>query len=528
MILGYLERPYLSDPYLSGFDTGAQYGMQLRMVVDSQRAVNAQVAMQVLDKLAVTGAQANMMLEGATRKVGAQVMMVIDASGKVISQVNFNSAGEAHAGVQVNMQTVGQFATGMQHKRSPLLQTLTGHTYLTAPYLTESYLAFGMHAWQGMQVIMNAYVQTEVGAQANMVILKDMVPHLQVNMTVFDDAPVGAQAYMRVIDREKPTNVQVAMQIIDHLKPTRTQVLMRIADRQNPLGMQVMMVKAVKVNASVTMVIYNTTQLRMMKTFASRGTPALAGANWTCSPPAAAGDFSPNNLNTDVIEQCWRSQDGDTALVSLMCDTGLPQGAFVDTLAMLGHNLTKSATVTLQGSNVSDYSTIGFNVALTTEELNMYYIAPDLPTAGYRYWRLVLEDPTNPAGFLSVGTLIFGAAEIFTVLENFINPVIQGHKHFKDVVETEGFTNVSNDRALRKFLRMSFEKLLANNGNFAKLRDTYLYARTGLKVLYIPTPEYASRFAIFGKLTQMPEETHTSHSAAEEYIDLALDIDESL
>jgi hypothetical protein len=570
MILGYLERPYLADPYLSGFNTGAQYGTQVRMVIARQQVAPAQVLMQVVDDLAgaltqihmvvddtrpvqlqtnliveqlaqartqvamlvnaqtPVGTQTTLTLAGITRNVATQVSMLVESVAKVHAQVNMLTGTTAPTGVQAAMQTIGARITGMQQKISPLLQTLCGNTYLTDPYLTTSYLAYGMCAHQGVQVAMNAFVETEVGAQANMIILKDMVPHIQVNMVVFDDAPVGAQADMRVVDREKPTSAQVALQIVDRLKPARAQVLMRIVDRENPLGMQVLMVQSVQVLGQVTMVIYNTTQLRMMKQFASRGTPALGGNNWTCSPPAATGDFSPNNLNTDVIEQCWRSRDGDTALVSLVCDTGLPQGAFVDTAALLGHNLTRSAVVTLQGSNVADFSTVGFSTILNSEELNTYYIAPDLPTTGFRWWRFVLEDPTNPAGFLSIGTLIFGAAEIFTVLENFTNPVTMGHKHFKDVVETEGFTNVSNDRALRKYLRLSFEKLLANNGNYGKLRNTFLFARTGLKVLYIPTPSYPSRFAIFGKLERMPEESHTSHSATEEYIDLSLDIDESL
>ena len=567
--LGYLERPYLSEAYLAGFVDGVPVGMQVRMIVDKQREASSQVLMQIVDSLAHIMLQVNMVVD-ATGKSFTQANMVVDKLAQIRSQVEMlrgtetptgmqvllgieaekataaqlvlliEDVAELHAQVQMvaasqkltGMQTFLQSTTGrivgLQQKISPLLQTLSGHTYLTAPYLTESYLAYGMHAWQGIQVAMNAYTEHATGAQTNLIIQKDLVPHLQVNMVVFDDLPVGMQTAMRIVDHENKTGAQVAMSILDFLHPSRMQVLLQIADKEGPLGLQLLMVRAVRVNASVTMVIYNTTQLRMMKTFASRGTPALAGTNWTSDPVAATGDFSPNNLNTDVIEQCWRSQDGDVALVSLICDTGLPQGAFVDTVAILGHNLTKSATVTMQGSAFADFSTVGFNAALTAEENNMYYIAPDLPTAGYRYWRFLIEDPTNPDGYLKIGTLIFGAAEIFSVLESFTNPIVQGHKHFKDVVETEGFTNVSNDRALRKYLRLSFEKLLATNGNYAKLEEIFLYARTGLKVLYIPTPEYPSKFAIFGKLTTMPETSHISHGEVEEYVDLSLDIDESL
>jgi hypothetical protein len=570
MITGYLERPYLADSYLSGFNDGVLTGAQVRMVVDRQAATHMQVMLQVLDKLnalhvqlnqvvnadghtlgQVTQqvdatnrtptqvlmrvvdkyvqlrAQADMVLEAVGMPVKAQVQQVVDKLGTMEAQVLSIVMKTTSVGTQVNMQTDGQRVAGMQQKISPLFQHLQPN-YLQYAYLTTPYLAAEMHALQGVQVAMNSTVNRETFAQVNQVILRDVIPHMQANMVVFKEIPLASQVAMRILDRPVDTPMQVNQQIADHLVRSKSQVLMQIVDHEKPLRMQVLMVKAADTQAQVTMVIYNTTQLRMLRQFPSRGTPALGGTNWVSDPPPPAGDFSPNNLNTDVIEQCWRTPDGVTALASLICDTGLPQGAFVDTAAILGHNLTRSATVTLQGSAVSDFSTVGFSTVLNSEELNTYYISPDLPTAGFRYWRFLIEDPTNPDGYLKIGTIIFGASEIFSTLESFTNPIVQGQKHFKDVVETEGFTNVSNDRALRRYLQLNFQALLRNNGNFRKLEETYMQARTGLKVLYIPTPTYPSRFAIFGKLTSMPETTHTSNGVNEEYIDLKLDIDESL
>jgi hypothetical protein len=570
MITGYLERPYLSDSYLSGYNDGAALGAQVNLVVDKQAASHMQVAMRVLDKihalrvqlnqivyadnhmpaqagLVASGAnmtpaqvtmrvvdqyvalcaQADMTLEAVASNTRSQVKQVISGLHALRGQV-LSIVYKTHAvGAQVNMTAARQSTLGMQQKISPLFQHLQPN-YLVYPYLTTPYLGEEMHAWQGVQVAMNSTVETSQPAQVNQVILCDVIPHIQTNMVVFKTVPLSSQVAMRVLDRGDETPVQVNMNLVDRLARARTQVLLSVVNREDPTGTQVLLVKASDLQAQVTMVIYNTTQLRFMKTFASRGTPALGGANWTSDPPHATGDFSPNNLNTDVIEECFRGPDGATALVSLICDTGLPQGAFVDTVAILGHNMTRSAQVTMQGSNVADFSTVGVSNILTAEELNMYYIAPDLPTMGFRYWRFLIEDPTNQAGRIQIGTILFGSAEIFSVLESFTNPIVKGQKHFKDSVETEGFTAVSNDRALRKYMALNFENLLRNNGNFAKLEEAYNFARTGLKVLYIPTPAFPGRFAIFGKLTQMPETTHTSNGENDEYISLKLDIDESL
>lgn len=525
-ILGYLERPYLVDGYLSGFQEGFATPSQVRMVVDKASPLPSQAAMRVENKESATLSQVLMEIAGTSAKVASQVNMIAGGEKALRSQANAITDGLFELGVQINMLTVGIGTAPMQQKRSPLFQALQGDGYLEAPYLTNPYLAWHMQGYQGMQVLLNPITDKPVNTQVNLVIDDSGPIRTQVNMICFREPAVPSQALMRILDRLKETHSQV-LQVINAEPHIRSQVLMRVADVLKKLGSQVNRVKARNVCSQATMVLYNTTQLRMLKDFVSRGTPALGGNNWTVDPPAAAGDFGPNNLNTDVIEQVYRSQNGQQSYITLTCDTGLPQGAFVDTLAMLGHNLTRSAVVTLQGANNAGFSPVGFSTVLTSEEQNLYYIAPDLPTAGWRYWRLIIQDGTNPMGYVQIGTIIFGAAEIFSMLESFVNPLVQNYKHFKDAMETEGFTTVSNDRALRKSLKIAFEKLLFNNGNFRKLRDIMLTCRTSLKVLYIPTPEFPSRFAIFGKLAQMPETTHTSIDEETEHVDLTLDIDES-
>lgn len=293
-------------------------------------------------------------------------------------------------------------------------------------------------------------------------------------------------------------------------------------------------------------VIYNTTNLRIMCDFPSRGAAVAGGTNawgntlgtgnnWRIesggSPVSAAGDFEPKNLNTDIVEQVWRS-DGTLSGINIDCDTEIAQGVTIDTLAILNHNLTSSATIVLQGADVDDFSTIGTEIlTISITDPNIYYIAETFPPSSsqHRYWRFVVNDPTNTNGYLEIGTIIFGSATIFQG-ECFVDRLVRTNKHFSDKVRTEGFTNVSNDRALKHGLKLQFKNLKFGEGNYNKLIDIFEDARTSLKCLWIPMPTKPTRFTIFGKLIRLPNETHNVKGDANDdldFVDLSIEVDES-
>jgi hypothetical protein len=271
--------------------------------------------------------------------------------------------------------------------------------------------------------------------------------------------------------------------------------------------------------------LYNTTNLRILMDFPSRGT---TGLNWTSTSTASSStnSFSVNNVNTDIVEQYWRSVTGVLS-ATLSCDTELPQGVYLDTLAILNHNLSGSATVILQGSSDPSFATIPVNVTLEYEATNMYYIAPTLPLNPYRYWRLNVSDPGSADNFLRIGTIVFGSAIIFSQ-ESFVDRVRFGQRQFVDKVYTEGFTNISNDRGKKKYLSLEFRNLSYGRINFQNMRELFDYAGITLKCLYIPVPQQPSRFAVFGKLADIPAEEHNYKGADADYVDFSIEVDESL
>lgn len=468
---GYLEGDYLEDEYAGGAFAYA-YGMQALMVI----AATTVIGMQADQAIA------------AQEPIGMQAQMEVGNELAIGMQAYQQTAGEAEIGMQADSQVADVGGTvGMEAKHDTLRHAMRGMYLEEGGYLEEAYLVEGMWAFLGMQALQQLTEQpVAFGMQAEMVINRERNPGMQAEMIVDTETPLGFQATQIAVGR---------------------------------FGMQ------------ATMVLYNTTELRFMTEFPSRGTPALLGNNWTATN-TAAGDFLPRNLNTDIEEQVYRSTGTS---IELVCDTGLAQGVPIDTIAIRNHNLTRGALVQVQGSN-DNFATVRVSYNMFVETTHMYYIAPAFPTSveTNRYWKFIIQDVTNPAAYIQIGAILFGAASIFSTSDKFLNPITQGYKHFKDVLPTEGFTNTMNDRALKKYLRLNFQDIDYLSGNFRILEEMFLLARTSLKVLVIPTPEFASRFAVFAKLSSMPEITHINHGfqgpggAMVEYDSLSLEYDESL
>ena len=333
-----------------------------------------------------------------------------------------NASGSKPVGMQANgVNPNGSKPVGMEALQSWLAHhSCAGYAespYAETPYATAIYCAAS-----GMQVLANNSNLKPVGMQAS-------------GNVVGATKATGMQALMKVVDFLKPVGMQakgqnsgdesVGMQtefVIKAEKPLGMQTTF-VIDALKPMGMQANAQTVKSVGMQTLVALYNTTNLRILCEFPSRGAstgagnnawgnPIATGENWQASS-TEPGDFSPFNLNTDITEQYWRTATGVTASITLDCDTEIAQGVFLDTLSVQNHNLSKAATVSLIGSNTDDFSVVGTIFPIQVTDDNLYYIAPTLPIAGYRYWRFVIDDSTNPDGFIRFGTIIFGAAQIF-------------------------------------------------------------------------------------------------------------------
>lgn len=465
--LGYLNDPYLENPYAG--DTGFYaWGMEVnRIIADQPRATASEVARFVNDFSGPRGMQAEGVPTGA-KALGMEVF-------RDLKNVKSFAAMEVNREVQ---DFTASRAMEVRRDQSMASWFCDELGYLEQPYLEEPYLTPYICAQMGVEVA-------------------------------------------RFLTQPSHRGMEVLRQI-NSKKTLGMEVLRRIVDYPKPIGVEVDRLRVFTNAMQCRLVIYNTTNLRVLCEFPSRGN----GTNWTATS-TKAGDFSPNNLNTDIVEQVWRSNNGVTSAI-LECDTGVPQGIPVDTLALLNHNLTGSATITVQGSNDPGFGTINETFSLLSTATNAYYIAPTFPIIQSRYWRISISDATNPATYLQVGTIIFGTTVIFQG-ECFTDNVVRRLKHFSDKVATEGFTNVSNDRALKTSVSLDFRFLQYDRGNYRHIREIFETARTSHKCLWIPVPQQVTRFSVFGKLTQIPDETHINMGPdAADNVSFGLEVDESL
>ena len=509
--LGYLTEPYLEGDYAG--DTGLNasgmgvlrqirdfpktLGMAVeRQIVDKPRSFGSEVRRQIADRLKPagmetniiviigkeTGSQVERFIDDFPKEFGSQTALTVKASKSLGSEVfrqikDFSDA----RGIETNRVIVDfPKPKAMEIRRDKSLASwlCEGAGYLDQGYLEGPYLTATICAQMGHQV-------------------------------------------SRFLNKLKPTGMEVN-RIINATKPYGSEVLRQIVDKPVPLAMQVDRLGSKKFGMQTRLVLYNTNLLRILVEFPSRG---LTGENWTATS-TAPGDYSPNNLNTDIVEQVWKTNNQTSAI--LICDTEITQGVAIDTLAILNHNLTRSAQVRVEGAADLSFNVIkdSFNLTATTEE--MYYVAPVFPSTQSRYWRFIINDTTNPDGFLQIGTIIFGTSIIFQG-ESFVDQVLLRNTHFADKVATEGFTNVTNDRALKRGLTLEFRAIDYGKGNYNSISSIFNFARTSLKCLWIPDPKDPKRFATFGKLATIPEETHLNMGpGAADIIDFTVEVDESL
>lgn len=477
---GYLDLPYLDDefPYLTGV-IGHGVRSQVDRQIPAARLIKSQVAATRLD---------------FPHTVKSQVARQIPTTLHVVrSEIKFGKNEHRHCGC-----------------------------YLDEPYLGSGYLEDKICVTVRSQVDRGVSQSLHrVKSQTNRTIANFLHPvNSQVTRRIDALHRVKSQVARTIASFLHPVNSEVQRRI-DVLHRVKSQVQRRI-DALHRVNSQVARLFAHPVHSQVTQALYNITNLRIMMEFPSRGT---SGTNWS-SNSTLAGDFSVLNLNTDIVEQVWRSNNVLSG-IQLVCDTEVPQGVFVDTLAFLNHNLTTSASVLWQASSDPGFATTPFTENLSMTIDNFYWIAPTLPMTGYRYHRFLISDPTNSNPYLQIGTIVFGPTIIFQG-ECFVDRVQKGTKHFSDKVQTEGFTNVSNDRAIKYSVSLEFRSLNYNRGNYRSIRAVFDFARTSLKCLWIPTPQYASRFATFAKLAAIPEESHNVKGEFADYIDFSITTDESL
>ena len=284
----------------------------------------------------------------------------------------------------------------------------------------------------------------------------------------------------------------------------------------------------------VRLVAYNVDKIRVLWEIKSDGTES---SNYTASSEASA-DKGVINLKSDIIEKYWQTDTSEDEWCQF--DAGDGRTISLDTFALIAHNLSGSASVVLKGYGGSgdaapgDWSAVAVYATLTMpedpDEDKLIYIAPTLPANSYRHWRVEIDDPQNPDGFIRVGRLVAGSALIFNG-ENCLADIDLTDVPFNNEMKLNGFTGITNARALKRLMKVRFRDLdRVNRSNYRLLKRYIRYCRTSLKALVIVDPSDEAtkyQFTAYAKLREAVQESHRFNASDSATVAFELIYDEA-
>lgn len=125
----------------------------------------------------------------------------------------------------------------------------------------------------------------------------------------------------------------------------------------------------------------------------------LDDASLTASSTATG--YSADYLKDIHLSAKWRST-GDTS-ENIVVDLGSAMS--VDSIAILGHNLTSGATLKIQGNDTDAWGAPSVDETITASADDIVHF---FTSASHRYWRFTFADASNPDGYIEAGRLFVG------------------------------------------------------------------------------------------------------------------------
>lgn len=125
----------------------------------------------------------------------------------------------------------------------------------------------------------------------------------------------------------------------------------------------------------------------------------VTSANASTVYPAA-------NVALLPISQPFRTTEGKIKDQKIQISFAVAQT--VDTIALVNHNLTSSATITVKGGTLPDPDGSDYTTTITHDDNIAWKILSS--SESWRYWSIEIDDKTNWEGFLQVGYVVLGVA----------------------------------------------------------------------------------------------------------------------
>jgi len=111
-----------------------------------------------------------------------------------------------------------------------------------------------------------------------------------------------------------------------------------------------------------------------------------------------------DNLKTLPVAKHWRSTGVSSE--NLQLDLGSAQS--IDILGLLNHNLTSSATITINGGSSANPNGAQYTTTITYREFDAFKLLSSAQS--WRYWKVIIADSTNTDGYIRIGFVMLGLA----------------------------------------------------------------------------------------------------------------------
>ena len=234
----------------------------------------------------------------------------------------------------------------------------------------------------------------------------------------------------------------------------------------------------------------------------------------------AVGDFGKENLVTAPLREIWRSTDAASQSIVIQANNTAEN---IDTFAILNHNLSDAAVVTLKANTVNNFSSPPFSVTLAWREKHIIY-TEDLGD-NYEFFKITIVDPANACGFFEIGRIVAGTSVVMLDNEDIIDDFSVDGKDLSYQMSTEGFFRASNEKVKVDRLSVRFDKLATVGDaidNYTNLTDLVEYVGTTLPFLTILDPDDPSFYVLWGQLEDLPTKNFTLNR----YVSMGLTIQE--
>ena len=183
---------------------------------------------------------------------------------------------------------------------------------------------------------------------------------------------------------------------------------------------------------------------------ASQGFDPLTNLLVTSEDPTFPIDL----IRDDKVASVWRTNPEIPAVLSATITANYVPGNNhnIASLAIINHNLTSSATLTIQASSETDFSIINGSQTFNPGTTAVNFFTKTGIIAATDNWRLIISDPTNTNKTLEIGELWFSEAH-----EEFIRSFNFGFTRNRQRLQVVNATRSGNKTVADFGLQKSFD-----------------------------------------------------------------------